>query len=96
MPGISGSLSGPVAVTRNRAVSVPEVVSMRQTCAAGSHRAAVTSAPNRICPVTPSSAATLRRYSQISGCGEKLRVQPGFGANEKQYRWEGTSQAAPG
>ena len=50
----------------------------------------MTSWPNRILAVIPSSAATRRRYSQISGCGEKLRVQPGLGANETPSRAEET------
>ena len=35
-------------------------------------------------------------YSQISGWGEKVWLQSGLGANENEYRFDGTSHAQPG
>jgi hypothetical protein len=35
-------------------------------------------------------------YAWISGWLLKLRDQSGFGANENEYRWLGTSHAHPG
>ena len=37
-----------------------------------------------------------RRYCQISGWREYVRVQDGFGSNENEYRCEGTSHWQPG
>jgi hypothetical protein len=69
---------------------------MRQHPAASSHSALRTSWPKRTCGRIPKSRAQRRRYAWISGCGEKLRLQSGFGAKEKEYRCDCTSQAQPG
>ncbi len=44
----------------------------------------------------PNRSTQPRRYAQISRCPEKVSDQSGFGAKEKQYRCDGTSQAQPG
>ena len=41
-------------------------------------------------------SVTASRYAQISGCREKPCDQSGLGANENEYRCEGTSQVQPG
>jgi len=91
-----GSLSAPVAITSTDAVSGPRDVSMRQRFAPSSHAAPSTSCPKRTCGRTPNSSAQRSRYAWISGCGEKLRVHAGLGANEKEYRCDCTSHSHPG
>ena len=94
--GTSGSLSAPDAITSTDAVSGPFDVSIRQSRASASHAAPSTSCPKRTWGSTPKSSAQRLRYAWISGCGEKLRVHPGLGANEKEYRCDCTSHSHPG
>jgi len=94
--GVWGSESAPAPETRTSAVIAPARVSSRHRLVAGSQLARSSAAPNRRCGVTPNSSAQVRRYSRISGWGEKERVHSGLGAKEKEYSRDGTSQAAPG
>lgn len=94
--GSSGRLSCPHAETRTRASRVPDVVEIRHSAASSSNRASVTSVRNRILSSTRYLRAQCHRYSRISGCGGNRRDQSVLRSNENEYRWEGTSQAAPG
>ena len=96
MRGVDGWLSGPVASITSDAVSEPREVSTCQRRVGSSHAAPVSSWPKRRCGARPRRLATLRRYAQISGCREYVRVQPGFGSKENEYRCEGTSHWQPG
>src|SRR4051812_33804217 len=49
-----------------------------------------------MCGSMPYLRAQWRMYSQISGWGENVCDQSGFGSNENEYRCEGTSQRQPG
>ncbi len=57
---------------------------MRQRAAASSQWADSSSVPKRTCSSTPKRSATPRRYARISGCGENVDDQFGFGANENE------------
>src|SRR5512145_2676016 len=94
--GIFGSDSAPAAETRRSAVTVAAEVVTRQCPAASSQVASSTVVPNRNRSITSDSAATRFRYAWISGWGENEGDHSGFGAKEKEYSCEGTSQAAPG
>jgi hypothetical protein len=94
--GIEGSLRPPIPEIAISAVSSPREVSMRQRRCSSSHLAPVTECPKRMWSITPWRSAVARRYSQISGCSENVRLQSGFGANENEYRCEGTSHWQPG
>ena len=99
IPSISGSFgsaNGPGPAISISALSSPAPVSIRHTCSSSSQRAAVTSWWKRTCSSMPCSRQTRRRYSQISGCNEYVRVQLGLGANENEYRCEGMSHWQPG
>ena len=74
----------PAPAIRYRALTAPAEVLIRHRFAPGSHRASSTSQPKRTWGITPSSTATRRMYSRISGCGENVELQSGLGANENE------------
>ena len=88
--------SGPEAVITTSAVSSPRLVRSRQRAGPASQSARSTSVPKTRCSRSPYWSVTSATYCQISGWREKLCDHPGFGANENEYRCEGTSQAHPG
>ena len=81
---MEGALRKPGAANSRFAVNGPWEVSSRQSPAASSHCAAVTSQPRWMCSRTPNRCAHLRRYSRISGCSGYVRVQFGLSANENE------------
>ncbi len=86
-PGTSGrlgSLSGPWAAISTSAVSSPCELSSRHRPRSASQSAPSSSWSKRMCGITPKRSAQSRRYSKISGCGEKVLDQSGFGANENE------------
>ena len=93
---MDGVLRNPEASTSRSPVTVPPEVSTRHRLAAASHRAPVTSVPNRMRRLTSVRSATARRYSSISGWGAKVRVHSGLGADDREYSSEGTSHWHPG
>ena len=92
--GTAGADSGPAARISTRASIGPcEVSSLQRP---SSHAAPVTSHPKRSLSRTPKRSAHDLRYARISACGEYVRDHDGFGANENEYRCDGTSQRHPG
>ena len=77
-------------------MTVPPEVSTRQRLAAASHRAPVTSVPNRMRRLTSVRSATARRYSSISGWGAKVRVHSGLGARRQGVEERGHVALAAG
>src|ERR1700724_462257 len=94
--GCVGSERGPEPSMTASAVNSRVVVRIRQYCRVSSQEASSTSSPNLVTFCIPSECATVRVYSQISGPLAKVRCQFGFGANDSEYRCEGTSHASPG
>ena len=95
--GIAGVFSWPVASTTASACQLrPSCASTVQVIVASSSRTVDTSTDGSNTSSSPYSFATPWRYSRISGCGEHSRDQSLRWANENEYRWLGTSHAAPG
>src|SRR5262249_22638623 len=96
MSGSAGSDNAPVALTRTLAVNGPCEVSTTHRHAAVSHAAASSSQSKTNLSRTWYRVAMWRRDCGISQPSENDRDQFGFSANENEYRWDGTSHAAPG
>src|SRR5215510_3398967 len=97
MSGGAGSTSPPTHEITTRAVTVsPRAVVSAHVPAVSSKRAAVIAVSTRRWGRRPKRSTSPRRYDWISPDGEKRRVHPGFCAKDKEYAWDGTSQAAPG
>ena len=94
--GYAGWCSWPVASTTASASKVSCSVSTVQRQFASENRQAMTRASGVTSRSTPCSRATPRRYARMSACVGHSRSQSRRCANENEYRWLGTSQAAPG
>src|SRR6202165_4166020 len=81
---------------RNRATKSPP---SERTCPVfdvSSQRASSRPLLKRMCGMTSKASAHSRRYVHISGCGGYVHVQSALGANENEYRLDGTSHVHPG
>ena len=94
--GSTGSLNPPVAMITTSARQLREVDCTVHCCRSSFHAALRTVSPNMKCRSMSYRVAHCRRYAHISSCGEKVRLQSGFGANEYEYSTDCTSHAQPG